>query len=152
MIHITLATPTESIFSGDAQKVIISTSTGEITVLAGHEQLMTTIEAGQIIIEEAEEENKDKNSSIKSENEKSKIIYSAYNGVVNVENLKGKTSVKILLESSEDVKVLDEKVLEESIKRAKEANIEKMDTFGIEINQELLRDLNRIKLARRYAK
>ena len=152
MIHITLATPTESIFSGDAQKVTISTSTGEITVLVGHEQLMTTIEAGQIIIEEAEEENKDKNSSIKSENEKSKIIYSAYNGVVNVENLKGKTNVKILLESSEDVKVLDEKVLEESIKRAKEANIEKMDTFGIEINQELLRDLNRIKLARRYAK
>ena len=77
MIHITLATPSESIFTGEAKKIIISTSTGEITVLAGHEPLLTTIDAGQIIIED-----KDIN----------KTIFSAYNGVVNIENIKGKTN------------------------------------------------------------
>ena len=137
MINVTIATPSESIFKGEAKKIIISTSTGEIAVLAGHEPLMTTVDAGQVIIE-----NKDD----------TKIVYSAYNGVVNIENNKGKTNVSVLLESSEDVKKIDEKSLEESVKRAKEANVEKMDEMGLELNSELMRDLNKIKLARRYAR
>ncbi len=146
MIHITLATPENNLYTGEADKVIISTSAGEITVLAGHEPIMTTIDAGQIIIETK------LNKEEKLKNKISRIIYSAFNGVVNIENNKGETFVKILLESSEDVSRLDEKTLQESIKRAKEANIEKMDDFGLEINSELIRDLNKIKLARRYAK
>ena len=142
MINVTIATPSESIFKGEAKKIIISTSTGEIAVLAGHEPLMTTVDAGQIIIEQIES----------VENENSRIIYSAYNGVVNIENNKGKTNVSVLLESSEDVKKIDEKSLEESVKRAKEANVEKMDEMGLELNSELMRDLNKIKLARRYAR
>ena len=70
----------------------------------------------------------------------------------NIENNKGKTNVSVLLESGEDVKKIDEKSLEESVKRAKEANVEKMDEMGLELNSELMRDLNKIKLARRYAR
>ena len=137
MIKVIAATPSSIIYSGEARRISMSTSSGEITVLAGHEPLMTTIDAGQIIINNKEGIN---------------FIFSAYNGVVNIENTKGLTTVRILMESSEDVKGLDDKSLEESIERAKQANVEKMDDFGLEINSELLRDLNRIKLARRYNK
>ena len=137
MIHIIVATPEKEIFRGEALKLVLSTSTGEIGVLSGHQPLISTIDAGQIVIEKDGGE---------------KEIFSGFNGLVNIENHKGKTNVKVLIESSEDVKSLDAKSLEESIKRAREANIEKMDDFGLEVNAELLKDLSRIKLARRYSK
>ncbi len=137
MIKAKIATPEKEIFNGDLNKIIISTSTGEISILSGHEPLISTIESGQIIIEKEDGQRE---------------IFSGFNGLVNIENHKGKTNVKVLIESSEDVNSLDLIILEESIKRAKEANKEKMENFGLEINSELLKDLNRLKLARRYNK
>lgn len=142
MIHLTFASPEKNIYEGEADKLIISTSTGEITVLSGHEPLLTTIDSGQVIIEKRNKDSK----------QLDRDIYSAFSGVVHVENNAGKTNVKVLLESSEDVKSLDSKVLEESIRRARLANVEEMGDFGLEINDQLLRDLNRLKLSRRYAK
>ena len=134
MISIVLSTPEKEFYKGDAKKVTISTASGEISVLAGHEPLMTVVESGQIVIED--KENK-------------KEIYSAFSGVVNIENSRGKTNVIILLENSEDVRDLDEKTLQESVNRAMEANKEKPEDM-IETNIGLLRDMNKLRLTRRY--
>ncbi len=134
MINIILATPEKEMYKGTAKKVTISTVSGEITVLAGHEPLITTIESGQIVIEN---------------NEGVRDVYSAFSGVVNIENNRGKTNVIILLENSEDVRGLDEKTLQESVNRAIEANKEKPEEV-IDTNIGLLRDMNKLKLTRRY--
>jgi F-type H+-transporting ATPase subunit epsilon len=134
MINVTLSTPEKELYKNTAKKVTISTANGEISVLAGHEPLMTVIQAGQIVIENLEG---------------NREIFSAFSGVVNIENDKGKTNVIILLENSEDVNGLDEKTLQDSVDRAAAANKEKPEDV-IDTNIGLLRDMNKLKLIRRY--
>jgi F0F1-type ATP synthase epsilon subunit len=147
MINVTLSTPEKEYYKGEAKKVTISTSSGEISVLAGHEPLMTVIQSGQIVIEKIV----DKNNEVNSEDLESSDteIFSAFSGVVNIENDKGKTNVIILLENSEDVNGLDEKTLQDSVDRAAAANKEKPEDV-IDTNIGLLRDMNKLKLIRRY--
>lgn len=138
MIKVILADPEKEIFNAEVKSVNIKTNDGEIGVFAGHEPLMSTISYGEVVIEKENE-----NKIITRE------VFSAYNGVVNIENEKGKTKVIILVESVENIKDIDEKSLEEAIERAKIANSEKSnETFDLEIG--MLRDMSRLKLARKY--
>jgi F-type H+-transporting ATPase subunit epsilon len=134
MLHFILATPSQEIYNQEVKKIILSTSTGEITVLAGHEPILSTVQSGQIVVFEKDD----------------KKIFAAYNGVINVENIKGKTNARMLVESIDDVEKLDRDILENSIKLAKDANLRKDDNLDLEINNQLLRDLNRLKLKKRY--
>lgn len=137
MIHATIATPEKKVFEGELNTIILTTSEGEIAVRAGHIPLISTIDSGHIIVEKLDG---------------SRETFSGWSGIVNVENHKGQTDVKILIESSENVKDLDEKTLEDAVKRAKEANIEKVEDDGIGIDLNLLKDMHKLKLARRYNK
>lgn len=135
MIHAIIATPEKEVFRGELKKIILTTSSGEIAVLRGHEPLISTIDAGHIIIEKEDGERE---------------IFSGFNGIINIENNKGETSVKVLIESSENVKDLDEKALQEAIERAEKANTEKVDDLGLGVDLNLLKDMHKLKLARRY--
>ena len=79
-----------------------------------------------------------------------KTNYAAFNGVINVVTEGRDTKVSVLLESSEEVETLDLAEAEKSLERAKEANKEKFDDVGLDTNNALLRELNRVKIARRY--
>jgi F-type H+-transporting ATPase subunit epsilon len=138
MIQVILSSPDTELYNGEAKRAIIRTTSGEITVLAGHEPLMTTIASGEVIIENEVEENENKRE-----------IFSAYNGVVNIENAKGKTRVVILVENTENLKDVDQNALQVAITRAKEANKEKQDD-NLLLDTGLLRDMNKIRLARKY--
>jgi F-type H+-transporting ATPase subunit epsilon len=138
MIKVILSDPEKEIYNGDAKKITIRTNDGEIGILRGHEPLMTTIKSGQVIIEK-ENENK----------EVLREVFSAYNGVVNIENIKGQTRVVVLVESVENVKDLDEAALRAALDSAEKANAEKQDeSFNLDTG--ILRDMNKLRLAKKY--
>ncbi len=142
MIKVILSDIEKELWNGEAKKVIISTNDGEISVLRGHEPLMTTVSVGQVIIEKINEEGS-------GEDKNNRDIFSVYNGVVNIENEKGQTRVVILVENTENLKDFDEQVLKEAVEAAKKANEEKQDP-DFNLDSGILRDMNKLKLSRRY--
>ena len=64
-----IATPDGQIFSGQAKQVTIPTSSGVITVLAGHQVLMSSIEVGELVVIDTNDK---------------KLNFAAYMGVVNI--------------------------------------------------------------------
>lgn len=133
MIDLFIASPDKKIFEGEVKRLILPTASGAITVLNGHEPIMSIIDAGEIVY---------------YDNGTPKHV-AAYHGVVNVENNKGKTRVSILLENTENVHELD-------LERAKIAHdrvlvaMKEKDNEELDLNGNLLRELNRIKIARKH--
>ncbi|MDQ5957548.1 MAG: synthase subunit epsilon, partial [Patescibacteria group bacterium] len=82
MILSTIATPEKKIFEGELNTIILTTSDGEIAIRAGHVPLISTIDSGHIIIEKVDGERE---------------IFSGFNGIINVENNRGRTNVKVLI-------------------------------------------------------
>lgn len=142
MIKVILSDTEKELWNDEAKKVVISTNDGEIAVLRGHEPLMTTISAGQVIIEKINEEGS-------AEDKINRDIFSVYNGVVNIENEKGQTRVVILVENTENLKDFDEQILKDAVEAAKKANEEKQDV-DFNLDSGILRDMNKLKLSRRY--
>ncbi len=135
MIHLYIATEEGKIYDARAKLVTLPSVAGVITVLQGHENLIATIDAGEISVQDEHDV---------------RTNYSAFNGVINVVTEGRDTKVSVLLESSEDVESLDLEEAEKTLERAKEANKEKFDDTGLDTNNGLLRELNRVKIARRY--
>lgn len=133
MIDLFIASPDQKIFEGRVRKVSLPTTTGTISVLAGHEPVISTIDFGEVIFED--------------ENEIRNIA--AFYGVVNIENSKGKTRVSVLLENTEDVKNIDLERAKAAHERVKTAMKEK-DDLEFDLNSNLMRELNRIKLSKKY--
>ena len=134
MIKVILASPEKEIFNGEAKKIIVRTDDGEISILRGHEPLISTVSSGEVVIEKIGEE---------------RNIFTAFNGVINVQNKKGETTVSVLVESTEDVSLLDKKIIEEALEEAKKANAEKGDEELL-IDTGMLREMNRLRLAKKY--
>lgn len=135
MIHLYIATEEGKIYDARAKLVTLPSAAGVITILQGHENLIATIDAGEISVQDEHDV---------------RTNYSAFNGVINVVTEGRDTKVSVLLESSEDVELLDLEEAEKSLERAKSANKEKFDDVGLDTNNALLRELNRVKIARRY--
>lgn len=133
MIHLYIATPEAKIFDGEVDKVTLPSSTGVVSILAGHEPIMSTIITGEIRFNRGDDEE----------------VFAAYNGVINVENNKGHTRVSVLLEHNENVKNIDLEKANVAFERAKELKNMKVDD-ELDLNGNLLRELNRIKLAKKY--
>lgn len=49
-MHLVIAKVTENIFNGDAQSVTVPGAAGEMTILGGHEPLITPLKAGTIVV------------------------------------------------------------------------------------------------------
>ncbi len=134
MIHLYIATPEAKIFDGEVDKVTLPSSTGAISILSGHEPIMSTIDSGEIRFNRGKDEE----------------IFAAHNGVINIENNKGKTRVSVLLEHNENIKNIDLETANKALARARELKTIKMDDEGLDTNSNLLRELNRVKLAKKY--
>ncbi len=134
MIHLYIATPEKKIFEGSVEKVTLPSSNGVISILSGHEPIMSTIDSGEIRFNHDGEEE----------------IFAAYNGVINIENNKGQTRVSVLLEHNENIKSIDLHTAKAALDRALELKNIKMDDTGLDTNSDLLRELNRFKLAKKY--
>ena len=55
-LHVTISSVAKQYFAGDAVQAIFPGSEGEMTVLANHEPLVTTLQKGEIIVRNAEGE------------------------------------------------------------------------------------------------
>jgi F-type H+-transporting ATPase subunit epsilon len=148
MIKVVLASPNKELYNGEAKKVMITTNDGEIGILRGHEPLMTTIKSGQVTIER-DDKTVSVGDSVDSNKTTTREVFSAYNGVVNIENIKGKTRVVILVENTENVKDLDEAALRAALESAQKANAEKQDE-NFNLDTGILRDMNKLRLAKKY--
>jgi F-type H+-transporting ATPase subunit epsilon len=134
MIHLYIATPEAKIFDGEVDRVTLPSSSGTISVLAGHEPIMSTILFGEIRFNRGTDEE----------------VFAAYNGVINIENNKGHTRVSVLLEHNENVKNIDIEKANAALERAKELKTMKMDDLSLDSNSTLMRELNRVRLAKKY--
>lgn len=128
---LSLVTPEETAFTGDAFSVTIPTTTGEITVLPGHIPLITTIAPGMMTVRMKEEER----------------YFAVSRGVVEV----SPTTIRILSDIADRVDTLDEQAIEAAKKRAEDLMNEKRgDTEGFaEATAILDREIARLRSVRR---
>ena len=136
MIKLRVVTPDAVIVDEVVDSVSLPTTTGMITVLNKHIPLVSTIKAGEMTVRKGE----------------SGIGYAVYKGLVNVRpHSKGLTEVVVLLESSEKVDELDEMVAQEAIGRAQQVGKEEEEDLEFGTTEAIIeRELNRIKIARKY--
>jgi F-type H+-transporting ATPase subunit epsilon len=114
-----ILTPDEKLFEGEVVSVNLPTKVGEITLLANHIPLISLLSIGKITIKES----LDSGNVAQGENaEKSFLVQG---GVVDVKQKNGELlEVVILADEKLDVGNIDAEKFEESIKRAKDANLQ----------------------------
>ena len=131
-INLQIITPEKVAYQGEADGVTIPTKSGEITILANHIPIISTMEHGELVIKNGKEE----------------IFMAACNGFVEVK----KNNVTIMTDIAERVEEIDEKKAEEAKKRAKELLAEKdrmSDVAFADATALLEKSLARIRVAKR---
>ncbi len=136
MIKLRVVTPDAVVIDEIVDNVSVPTTTGMITVLNKHVPLVSTIKSGEMTVRKGE----------------TGVGYAVFKGVVNVRpHDKGWTEVVVLLESSDKVDELDEAIAKEALSRAEEVKNEKEEALEFGQTESIIeRELNRVKLARKY--
>jgi F-type H+-transporting ATPase subunit epsilon len=136
MIKLRVVTPDAVVIDEIVDNVSVPTTTGMITVLNKHVPLVSTIKSGEMTVRKGE----------------TGVGYAVFKGVVNVRpHDKGLTEVVVLLESSDKVDELDEAIAKEALSRAEEVKNEKEEALEFGQTESIIeRELNRVKLARKY--
>lgn len=98
-LNVTIHAPEQESWTGQAEKVVLTSSTGQIGILPGHTSMVTTVCPGLILIE-------------KSENEWLPMI--SFCGVASVNN----DFVEIILTSYEPTLEISEELADEQLKIA----------------------------------
>ena len=98
-LNVTINAPDQESWTGQAEKVVLTSSTGQIGILPGHTSMVTTVDPGLILIE-------------KSENEWLPMI--SFSGIAAVNN----DFVQILLTSYEPTLEISEELADEQLKIA----------------------------------
>ena len=119
----------------EVKEIYLDTDKGNIGILDGHENMISSVKIGEMRI---------------IDNDNKENIYSISEGVLKIENIGDVTNVNILLEEIDHIDSLSEEALQEAIKRAEEISKEKTDTDFDIVDKQLFRDLNKLKLARKY--
>ncbi len=138
MLKLKVLTPDKIISDEVVDSISLPTVGGVITVLSKHVPIVAAIKSGEMIIRKGG----------------TGLSYAVYKGLVNVRpHRKGITEVVVMLESSEKVDELDEARALVGLKRAEEMKGEKIEDvdFGI-IEGAIERELNRVRIARKYKK
>ena len=55
-LNVTINAPDQESWTGQAEKVVLTSSTGQIGILPGHTSMVTTVDPGLILIEKSENE------------------------------------------------------------------------------------------------
>jgi F-type H+-transporting ATPase subunit epsilon len=117
MINVQILTRENKVLDTAARRATILTTTGEITILRGHEPIISTISDGKISVEvESGEVN----------------TFLIFYGVVHVENIKGKTNLIVLVEEVTDTHLESSESIKEAKVKARIALKEKDDDFKME--------------------
>lgn len=101
VLNVTISAPNQSPWTTLAQKVIITSTTGQIGILSGHASMVTTVDIGMLLIETLE-------------NEWIPIISFNGIGVVN------KNDLQILVNNYEMTPKITEQAAEEELRKALE--------------------------------
>ncbi|KKR61404.1 ATP synthase F1 subunit epsilon [Candidatus Curtissbacteria bacterium RIFOXYD1_FULL_41_36] len=101
MLHLQIITPEKSVFDDEVDQVTLPTTTGQITVLPHHTDLVTQIKPGEMIFRKHNKET---------------IMASGY-GFAQIT----KDSVKVLVDLAAPEEEIEEKKIEEAKKKAEEA-------------------------------
>lgn len=138
MINLKVITPDKVILDEVVDDISIPTTTGMITVLNKHIPLVSTIKSGEMIVRKDGDE----------------ITYAVYKGLVNVRtHVKDPTEVVVLLERGESVDELDNDRAVYALKRARELDLQEDNVEDFSMFEGLLeKELNRVKIARKYKK
>ncbi len=130
--QIVIATPEREVFRDQVNSVSLPTTEGEITVLAHHVPIVTTLKPGELLIRKNGEQNP----------------YAISGGFVEVRPDK----LLILADTAEHVSEIDEQRAQEAIARAEKLKAEKSaeSVDYAQVAAKLERDLNRVRMVRKY--
>ena len=131
--HLELVTPEKTLYSQDVEEVILPTSSGQITILADHEPLITQLVVGEIIVKKNGEQD----------------YLATYGGFIEVAD----NQVRVLADLAEHAHEINELEVAEAKKRAETAMKEKRSTAEYaQAAAEMERALAREKVAQRKRK
>jgi F-type H+-transporting ATPase subunit epsilon len=127
-----ITTPERVVYSDEITSVTLPTVNGEITVLAHHVPIVTVLKPGELIIRKDHDAHP----------------YAIGGGFAEVQGEK----LLILADTAEHVTEIDEQRTEEARQRAEalQSKIAKDDVEYTRIAAELERDLNRLRIVRKY--
>ncbi len=131
-INLRVITPEKVAYQGEADGVTIPTKSGEITVLANHIPIISTMKHGELVIRNGKEE----------------IFMAVYNGFIEVK----KNCVIVMTDIAERISEIDEEKAREAKEKAKKLLAEKdrlSDVVFADTTAMLEKSLARIKVARR---
>jgi F-type H+-transporting ATPase subunit epsilon len=135
-LFIKIITPEGILYESSCSSISVETSEGEITILANHIPLISPVKHGEVrIIKDGET-----------------LPFAISGGVVEVE---AENKILLLVESGEDAAALDETSLSEAIERAQKAMADKdntMDLDFVRFSAQLDRDLNKLRVAKKWRK
>ncbi len=134
-INLQIITPEKIAYQGEADGVTIPTKNGEITVLANHIPIISTMKHGELLIKNGNEE----------------ISMAVCNGFIEVKNNK----ITIMTDIAERVQEIDEQKAKEAKKRAEDLLKEKdrlSDVAFADATVILEKSLARIKVIKRRRK
>ena len=101
MIHLQIITPEKIVFDDEIDQVSLPTTTGQITILPHHTDLITQVKPGEIIFRKHQRET---------------ILASGF-GFAQI----GKDNVKVLVDLAAPEEEIEEKKIEEAKRKAEEA-------------------------------
>jgi F-type H+-transporting ATPase subunit epsilon len=101
VLNVTVSAPNQSPWSGLAEKVIITSTTGQVGILSGHAAMVTTVDIGMLLIQTIENE---------------WIPMISFSGIAVV----NKDDLQILVNNYETAPTITEQVAEEELKEALE--------------------------------
>ena len=131
-INLQIITPEKTAYEGKIDQVTLPTADGEITILANHIPLISTMKHGELTIKNGGEE----------------IPMAVCNGFIEVK----KNRIIVMTDIAERAEDIDEQKAQEAKKRAQESLKEKdrmSDVAFADVTATLERSLARIKVARR---
>jgi F-type H+-transporting ATPase subunit epsilon len=130
--QIEIATPERIVYTGQAESVSLPTIDGEITVLAHHMPIVSLLKSGELMIKNGNNE----------------FPMAVSGGFVRVEPDK----IVILADYAERIEEISEERAEEARQRAEDLRKRTTsdDVEFARLNAKLERDLNRLKIVRKY--
>jgi len=137
-LNLTIVTPEKTVYEAQVERVTVPTDAGEITVLARHIPMITTIKSGamRVIDESGKEE-----------------VFAVFGGVMDIMT---DSRAVIMADQTESVSEIDEARAQEAYERAQQAMSEKgqeIDSDQYEmVQKQLQKHLNRINVAKKWRK
>jgi F-type H+-transporting ATPase subunit epsilon len=135
MIKLKIITPEKVVYENEIGQITLLTTDGEITILPNHRSYIASLKPGEAILKKDEEE----------------IDLAISGGFIEFHN----NNLTVLADTAERAEEIDLKKAEEARQKAEELKKQKIsadDTDYARVAAMLEKELNRIKVAKRYMK